>query len=245
MNCEPFRKYCLINLFKKLVRFFIPPLCPLCSIRKPAKADLICGVCRKRLPELPEAQCTKCGGTNDTILNCCSECLDSKFNWRQGLTLWKYEGIIREALHGYKYKGDLGVVDFFALEMVAKLQKNKCTEFDCVTWIPLHFTRKFMRGYNQSELLAKRICEQLNLPCKKLIDRVKCTRQQAKLKRADRLKNMKNAFRINRKNCSMIEGQSILLLDDVFTTGTTLSTVAEILMNCGAESVTVISIARG
>jgi competence protein ComFC len=56
---------------------------------------------------------------------------------------------------------------------------------------------------------------------------------------------MKNAFRINRKNCSMIEGQSILLLDDVFTTGTTLSTVAEILMNCGAESVTVISIARG
>lgn len=234
------------KMFKFIANLFVPKLCPICGVTKlQEEVQMVCQSCCEQLPFYPDDVCSKCGGEIDSILDCCSECLDSNFCWDRGFTVWKYDGLIRDAIHQYKYKSELGIIEFFAENMAGKVQAKPDLQLDFVTWIPLHFTKKLWRGYNQSELLAKRLSALLNLPCKKLINRVKCTRQQAMLDRSDRLKNMKNAFAINQKNSPFVKDKNILLLDDVFTTGTTLNKAAEILLKSGAKSVTVISIARG
>ncbi len=234
------------KIFKFIIHIFIPKLCPVCGVAKlQHKGQKVCNSCYGQLPFYPDDVCRKCGGEVDSILDSCSECLESKFCWDRGFTVWKYEGLAREAVHQYKYKGEFGIIEFFSEQMAQKIQKADDLELDLITWIPLHFTKKLWRGYNQSELLAKGLSARLNLPCKKLINRVKCTRQQAMLDCADRLKNMKNAFAINQKNSPSVKDRNILLLDDVFTTGTTLNKAAEVLLKSGAKSVTVISIARG
>ncbi len=205
----------------------------------------MCDKCYCEFVSPSEPLCEVCGGSADTVLECCSECLEMKHYWQRGVTVWKYEGAAREAIHRYKYRGDLALADFFATEMALKMQELDVKNINIITWIPLHPLKKFIRGYNQSELLAKRLSALINHPCKKLIDRVKCTRQQAMLDRDGRQKNMKNAFGINRKNKAFIKDAEILLLDDVLTTGSTLNEAARVLVNNGAQSVTVISIARG
>lgn len=234
------------KLFRFINRLFIPNLCPICRLAElQGKEQKVCDSCFNELPFYSDDPCKKCGGQIDSILDCCSECLGSNFCWDRGLSIWKYDGLIREAIHQYKYRSELGIVEFFAEQMAGKIQNESDLQIDLVTWIPLHLTKKLWRGYNQSELLAKRLSALLNLPCKKLINRVKCTRRQAMLDRSDRLKNMKSAFAINQKNSPLVKGRNVLLLDDVFTTGTTLNKAAEVLLNCSAKSVTVISIARG
>lgn len=232
----------IIRWFKNLL---LPPLCSICYKRVGQDSEPICLSCALELTHPDEPICKVCGGESDTVLECCSECLDNGNLWIRGYTVWKYEGAIREAIHRYKYRGEIALADFFANNMAEKIKLEEGIESKVLTWIPLHPIKKFIRGYNQTELLSKRLSGLLNIPCKKLIDRVKCTRQQAKLDRHDRQKNMKNAFKINRRNGADIKGADVLLLDDVLTTGSTLNEASRVLLKNGAQSVTVISIARG
>lgn len=233
-------------LFQWIQKFIFPHLCSVCcKSTVDDHGSVVCASCATDFTVPNEPVCKLCGGEVDTVLDCCSECLEGKLLWQRGVTLWKYEGAARDAIHRYKYRGDLALAGFFAKEMAKKFPIDGISVDAVLTWIPLHPLKKFIRGYNQSEVLAKRLSALINHPCKKLIDRVKCTRQQAMLDRDGRRKNMKNAFKLNRKNGYLVKGVDVILLDDVLTTGSTLNEAARILINNGAQSVTVISIARG
>ena len=114
-------------------------------------------------------------------------------------------------------------------------------QIDAITYIPLHFTRYFTRGYNQSEILADMLSKRLEIPKCRALRRRRRTSQQARLGLKSRIANMAGAFSADEKN---ISGKRFLLIDDVFTTGTTFSAATKTLLKAGATEVYVLSAAR-
>jgi ComF family protein len=114
--------------------------------------------------------------------------------------------------------------------------------FDIIVPVPLHPTRERERGFNQASLLAESLSAQISTPSKPLLERIRYTTTQTALDRAERMENLHNAFRL-RKNAD-VRGLRVLLIDDVLTTGSTLSECARVLKRAGATSVHAATAAR-
>jgi ComF family protein len=114
--------------------------------------------------------------------------------------------------------------------------------FDLIVPMPLHWRKRWSRGYNQSELLAKEIARRWGVPVANIVQRVKATAPQAGLSNSKRRLNVRAAFRIRKG--SNIKGLRVLLIDDVVTTGSTASACASVLKRAGASHVAVAAVAR-
>ncbi len=228
----------ITNLLKKI---FFPANCVVCGQQDGQR--FLCQKCAEELPVISDKSCQSCGGENDTILDSCQECMAMpKRNWDQGVSFYRYEGSICDLIKNYKYHADISLVKLFSVDVDSKIDVD---DIDLITFIPLHPLKKLLRGYNQSELLAQQLANKLNLPCRKFLRRVKWTRQQAKLDKQHRAKNMKNSFQLITKNFKQLQHKHILLIDDVFTTGATFNEAAKILRKADVRSITILSIARG
>jgi ComF family protein len=115
-------------------------------------------------------------------------------------------------------------------------------QFDIIVPVPLHPTRQRERGFNQAGLLAELLSTRISIPCKRVLKRIRYTTTQTALDRAERMENLHNAFRL-RKNAD-VRGLHVLLIDDVLTTGSTLSECARVLKRGGAISVHAATAAR-
>jgi ComF family protein len=115
-------------------------------------------------------------------------------------------------------------------------------QFDIIVPVPLHPTRQRERGFNQAGLLAELLSTRISIPCKRVLKRIRYTTTQTALDRAERMENLHNAFRL-RKNAD-VRGLHVLLIDDVLTTGSTLSECARVLKRAGAISVHAATAAR-
>jgi len=115
--------------------------------------------------------------------------------------------------------------------------------WDCIAAVPLHWRRRWGRGFNQSELLARRLAGLSGVPFASLLKRVRATPAQAGLSSARRRRNLAGAFACRRQAASL-QGQRILLIDDVMTTGSTLAACARVLKRAGAARVGVLTVAR-
>lgn len=136
------------------------------------------------------------------------------------LHAYKYEGVVRKFVHSLKY-GDMPRYSFYAAErMVETLRACGKTGFDMVTYVPVHAARKKQRGYDQSELIAADMSALLGLPFATLFLRVKNTKPQYDLNPSERRENMKGAFALDED--VEITGKRILLVDDIYTTGSTM-----------------------
>src|SRR5262249_21837498 len=115
--------------------------------------------------------------------------------------------------------------------------------FDLVVPVPLHPARKRERGFNQAELLARELSRSRGLSLGKALDRIRYTTTQTQFDRNERMENLKDAFRL-RHGCN-VQGLRMLLVDDVLTTGSTLSECASVLKRAGAHAVHAVTVARG
>jgi ComF family protein len=152
-----------------------------------------------------------------------------------------YETPLREAIHAFKYDGVPDLAAPFA-QMVYDAWQQSIQQAEVIVAVPLHPMRKHERGYNQSELLAQHLGELAGVRTDmRLLRRIRYTSQQAQLGPAERKLNVQGAFLAVRERTS---GRSIVIVDDVLTTGATLSECATALLNAGAQSVSAITLAR-
>jgi len=233
----------LSSLWNWLDHLLAPSLCPACR-QNLAPDGSLCRACQQNLPTLPERRCRFCGGPNDSLLDICPECANlPQRPWFQGVSAFPYTGSLRLAVHNYKFRGQTCLAPFLSRAMQeAWRQYGQLSRPDVVTAVPLHWTRALQRGYNQAEILAQMLAKHLNLPYRRLLQRSRSTGQQARLSRKQRLVNLKGAFRL--KDRQACEGHSVLLVDDVFTTGSTLAAASQVLLDGGAKEISVITIAR-
>lgn len=145
-----------------------------------------------------------------------------------------FDGAIRDAIHALKYEGMFGVAPALAALMVEQWP-DWTAPIDRIVPIPLHPERERERGYNQTILLADHLCQRLDLPCdKEGLRRIRHTRPQVGLDRVQRKENVAGAFVARPERVADL---NILLIDDVCTTGATLSAAATALLECGARTV--------
>ena len=154
-------------------------------------------------------------------------------------------GTLRQLVHLFKYGGVRPQAGAFGRLMEQALPRE--TTFDVIVPMPLHWFKKWQRGFNQSDILAREIGKKWNVPVRSVIRRKKATRPQAGLTNAKRRANMQGAFQIAGKKAMRgkpLAGMRVLLVDDVVTTGATASACARVLKRAGAPHVALLALAR-
>jgi ComF family protein len=154
-----------------------------------------------------------------------------------------YEGVLRQLIHIYKY----GKVRTLAHPLADLLMRALARDerFDLVTAVPLHWRRRWQRGFNQAELLAREIARRSGIPFGRTLRRLRATAAQAGLSNTARRRNVAAAFACTRiPRAVALEGRRVLLVDDVMTTGSTAAACARALKSAGAARVSLLTVAR-
>lgn len=215
---------------------FFPRRCPVCDRPvKPCNA-YVCPACAKKLKYVKEPVCMKCGkGLRDEQQEYCYDCAHKKHEYVKGVSLYEY-GSIRHTVYRFKYGGRQEYAAFLGEEMALHLGRQIVNwKPDALIPVPLHPDRMRRRGYNQAQLLAEETGKQLGIP---VIDdwmiRVKNTEPQKLLDGRARQNNLKKAFKIKRND---VELKTIVIIDDIYTTGSTIDEMARECRRCGVKNV--------
>ena len=150
-------------------------------------------------------------------------------------TVWYYRDNVKNSIHRYKFRNARGYAAAYGRFLALRIQQMQ-VEFDSITWVPVSFRRRFQRGYDQVELLAKAVSKELDIPLLPTLKKTRHTRTQSGIKDASQRKaNVLGAYS-PLPVCEIAE-KTLLLLDDVITTGATASECAKILQTAGAEKI--------
>lgn len=178
----------------------------------------------------------------------CEKCVQEKFisypdkNFENDETTYldnifinyAYNEPVSKLLFDYKYNGCFSYHKFIS-ELIFRNSKEVLNQNDFITFVPMHRKKQWTRGYNQSELLARSLSKRAKIPLINVLQKAKNTKSQADLNREERLKNLDDAFEIN-SNISLLD-RSVIIIDDVITTGSTLNECAKVLKSVGAREV--------
>jgi ComF family protein len=217
------------KLKRLILDAMFPPECFGCGSRE----AFFCPECRQKIIVIKKQTCPIC--KRQTVKGeFCHKC--AKKTKLKGVISFGYfkDPIIQKAIISFKYH-ELWGIKYELAEIAAPTIKGIGLTFDLVSYVPQTFKRKAIRGYNQSEMLAKELSLLLNIPFARTLYKKVETYPQAVLGRRDRLINLQNSFVRNKK--IDLSNKKILLIDDVVTTGSTLSECAKVLRESGAKSV--------
>jgi len=205
----------------------------------------MCVECQQHICATPVMACPICHKNNQYGTSCVS-C--KKFSFlEKHFALYPYKNphVIKKIIQIFKYGfvEDLGQILVFLIEKDVLIHKHWFENIDQITFVPLHKRRFLERGFNQSEFIAKVLGFLLNTRVQNVLKRVRYTKKQVNLSRKKRIQNVKDVFAL--EVGSEIQGKSILLVDDVYTSGATLQECAKVLKEHGAKRVIGFSLARG
>lgn len=219
-----------------LVLDFIYPKnisCILCN--KPIKKINTYSLCKDCFKELNFIQdgCIKCGkpiiyhSLEKLDLCGCSYCFNKSFYFDKAISCIEYSDISKSMILGFKYKNKTYMAKYISNIMKEKLDLENI-KFDYITFVPLHKKRMRKRGFNQSEKIAKELGKMIDIPILDCIYRKSNTNRLYNLNRKERKIELKNAFLV-KENINYANGKNILLIDDIFTTGSTVNEISKLL----------------
>lgn len=235
----------MIQLFKNFINFLLPPRCLLCG-KVICTDDSLCLTCFEKINFITRPYCTHCGKPLNTPFDAdfdCVECLQKKFPFRLCRSAIEYDENSKKLILDFKFFDHIQNKNLLArwLFMAGKDIFDK--GIDIIVPIPLHYKRLLKRKYNQSAVLCAELAKLSHIPTDyKTLKKVKQTIPQVQCSQEQRLVNVRNAFQI--VNPTRIKGKRVLLIDDVFTTGSTMRECANTLLKAGAQSVDVLTVAR-
>ncbi len=204
-------------MIRRLLRLIFPPKCLFCrKVLLNTETDL-CHACRSNIEDFPRAKI--------------------KFSFVAGWTaLWYYNGEARTSILRYKFRDVRNYAPRYGRLLGMHILQSSLPQYDVLTWVPVSSHRNLTRGYDQVELIAKAVGRELKQPVVRTLRKVRNAPPQSGIRgEAARKANVLGAFKVSRK--ADIKGKRILLLDDVITTGATISECARVLLTAGAKEV--------
>lgn len=203
-------------MIRRLIEWLFPRKCVLCRAFLSKEETDLCRDCRTDQPEYRYGR--------------------KKIQYVSDLTaLWMYEGHVRSSLHRYKFNGARHYAPVYGRLLAMRVQKDLPVP-DVITWAPISDKRRRRRGFDQGELLASAVAEELNIPAEKLLQKIRDNPPNSTLKtQPERRANVLGVYKAAAQE--QIRGRRVLLLDDIVTTGATASECARVLMTAGAEEI--------
>ncbi|PIV21433.1 MAG: ComF family protein [Deltaproteobacteria bacterium CG_4_8_14_3_um_filter_45_9] len=230
-----------------LFQFFLPPQCPCCERLLEEDQQGFCSNCLSEIRWIEPPFCSICGIpfiSKEVESHPCGACVTHRKYFTMARAWGAFEGSLQEAIHRWKYEGKTRLTPFFAEWMVKGLNRYwEPDSLDLLIPVPLYTQRLRERGFNQALLLVKELSRRTGIPYRKtILQKKKPTIPQVNLSGAEREKGLRGAFHIIRNE--ELLGKSVLLVDDVYTTGATVNECSKVLLRGGAERVDVLTLAH-
>ncbi|MHB9024786.1 MAG: double zinc ribbon domain-containing protein [Armatimonadota bacterium] len=221
-----------------VLSLLFPPRCEICGM---LQEPLICASCLAQFQRIEAPYCRLCGIPFDPLAqspDICADCRESPPPFDAARSAGSYAGALRQAIHQFKYDGVRALAGVLG-DYLADVERP--FPVDCLCPVPLHPARERMRGYNQSLLLAEELSQHWEAPVQAdLLARTRNTPPQMQLADDERKGNVRGAFHAGEGAA----GQAVALVDDVFTTGSTLRECSQALKRAGARQVLVVTVGR-
>lgn len=229
-----------------------PPRCPVCDGVRPSRAPVCHPACRGKVTPVGEDVCLRCGKpVPDPAIEYCYDCSGRERSFSRGVSAFLYEDDMRESMVRFKFYGREEYGAWYASELIA-MQGERLRAFgaDAVVPVPIHPRKMRRRGYNQAAVLARGIGERLGLPVyEEYLRRNRFTVPQKELSNNERVRNLMRALEPGRQAGQLAEQQKtprrVLLVDDIYTTGSTMEACSAVLKATGVEQVMVATICIG
>ena len=225
---------------EKILPLFYPVRCPVCQDIVLPKGRRICPLCEDRPQFIKDPVCMKCGREIGDTEELCGNCRAHARIFERGFSLMRYDGIGQESIRNFKENGRQEYAVWYAEELVKRRgEVLRALQADAAVPVPLHPNRLRKRGYNQALVLAEELGKRLEIPVMDVLRRTKDTGRQKKLGPEGRRRNLASSI-----VCGALpdEISRIILVDDVFTTGSTTNTCSEALLEAGASAVYVVTV---
>lgn len=224
--------------FWKLKHLLFPPKCMLCGeYLSPDTTLFFCSFCLKHLPLVPADHCPVCGRVTPSGGAICFQCMNQKPKFRKHQSVLFYTEQIRYMLLKLKFYRK----PFYATSIGYVMSSYVTEQYDLITSVPSTKKRTKRKGYNPSRLIAEQIERIREIPYREVLIKTKETPAQSTLPFKARLTNLKNAFSV--KENTTVSNLKILLIDDIYTTGSTVNECAKTLKKAGADVVDVLTFA--
>ena len=240
---EIFRKD-FMKIKEGLSNIVFPPRCPVCDEVIYVGKDT-CEDCRKKVVCIGEPSCKKCGKPlEDQRREYCTDCMRKKHYFSQGKAVFVYQGEIRQSMYRFKYSNKREYADFYAKEAV-RIYGDwiRRKQIEAIVPVPMYRWKEKGRGYNQAAVFAQTLGEKMNLPVeKRMVKRIRNTTPQKELNDVERKINLKKAFQLVP---NIVKYRKILIVDDIYTTGSTIDAVAEVLLQAGVDEIYFLCISIG
>ena len=216
--------------------------CPGCRLLLPYP-QVVCDACASSLSKIEDPYCRRCGNPFPMHwkVSICSDCYLRKPVLTKTRSVYYYQDLVREMIHAAKFSKKARILRFFSGEIYHLARKEFPSKIDAIVPVPLHRGREWERTFNQAERIADEISGYWGIPVFKALRKVGRTKPQSSLSEYARRKNVRGAFVWNPK---IQAPRSIVLVDDVLTTGATLQECARALRKAGVRRVYGITIAR-
>ena len=228
-------------------QFFLPPQCPCCERFSEEGKQGFCSNCLSQIRWIEPPFCSICGIpfiSREVETHPCGACVTHRKYFTIARALGAFEGSLQEAIHRWKYEGKTYLTPFFASWMAEGLNRYwEPGSLDLLIPVPLHTRRLRERGFNQSLLLVRELSRRTGIPYRKsILQKKKSTIPQVNLSGVEREKELKGTFHVIGKE--ELSGLSVLLIDDVYTTGATVNECSKVLLRGGAKRVDVLTLAH-
>lgn len=239
----------LRGILRSALDLVYPRQCQACGeTRFCDRFAFLCDRCFASAPPLEPPWCDRCGlpfaGLAGNAVEC-PNCRGADLNFERARSAVRFRGVVRRAIHGLKYHGELFWIPALEAWFLAGAARHLEGEgVEVVVPVPLHAVRERERGLNQAALLARALARARGFPFEpRALERTRPTETQTHLDREERQRNLRGAFCVRRPRA--IAGRRVLLVDDVLTTGSTLGECAATLRRAGAEPSLALTLARG
>ncbi|MDQ3625165.1 MAG: ComF family protein [Verrucomicrobiota bacterium] len=208
----------------------------------------LCAGCKAKAQGIEPPFCRRCSQPFYGAIQgefTCSNCAGRRLDFDSAVARYRATTVVRELIHRFKYDRHFYLRHPLAEWLAEALEdpRIRARRFAYLVPVPLHPARQREREFNQAEVLAELVAPRAGTRVLRCLRRIRYTRTQTCLDRDERMENLRNAFRV--RHTSAVSGSHLVLVDDVFTTGSTVEECARVLLEAGAASVRVITVARG